>query len=761
MAAPVTPAQFEPEAPLRKGGLERPYTDLFLISFLILFFELASIRWFGSMVVFLTFFTNIVLMATFLGMSVGCMSASSPRKWDYKTIPLLFLTMAAARALLTVYYHLNNLIVDVGGQGSPQQIYFGTEYRARNPAAFVLPIELLAAVFFVLIALIFVGMGQVMGRSFNKAPDHLKAYTANIGGSLAGIAAFAAASYLRTTPLTWFAVALAVWMYFLKRWTPVQMYGLIAVLCLAAITSYSASPYAPYQKSPNYSIQFWSPYYKIQYLPDERQVDTNNVSHQAMVDVHVSGPAYSIPHLLNRYSGGKPFGNVLIIGAGTGNDVACALAHGARHIDALEIDPAINEVGRANHPNAPYDDPRVTIHIDDGRSFLRKTNQQYDLIIYALVDSLVLHSGYSSLRLESFLFTREAFADVRARLAPGGMVAVYNLMRQGWLVARIDDMISQVFGARPMIISLPYASEIHPDDPQTNRTTFFFTGNPGSPLDAIRSRFAERHFYWLHQKEAINDLGDGFGDQPPQVAGVTPAEWQRIGPANVQLEAGLRVPTDDWPFLYLRDASIPSLNIRSMILLALVSVAILWFFSPVRTARPSGRMFFLGAGFMLLETKGVVHLALLFGSTWIVNSVVFFAILVLVLASNLFVRAWQPKVLWPYYGLLLVALAVNITVPMSTFLALPGWQKVLVSCAVVFLPIFFAGIVFSTSFRDSRNPDLDFGSNVAGAVLGGLAENFSLVLGFKNLLVLAVVFYLLSAVLKPRGAAALPGPATS
>jgi hypothetical protein len=704
------------------------------------------------MVVFLTFFTNIVLMATFLGMSVGCMSASSPRKWDYKTIPLLLMAMAAARLVLGLYSKLNNLIVDVGRQGSPQQIYFGAEYRARNPAAFVVPIELLAAVFFVLITLPFVGMGQVMGRSFNQAADRLKAYTANIGGSLVGIAAFALASYLRTTPLAWFAITLAVWTYFLKRWTPVQIYGQLAVLCLAAWTGYSATPWSPYEKSRDFGILFWSPYYKIQYAPETRQITTNNLSHQAPIDLAGLGPGYSIPHLLNRYSGGKPFSNVLIIGAGSGNDVACALQNGAGHIDAVEIDPAINEIGRANHPNHPYDDPRVTIHIDDGRSFLRKTGRQYDLVIYALVDSLVLHSGYSSLRLESFLFTREAFADIKARLAPGGMVAVYNQMRQGWLVGRIDKTMAEVFGARPMVISLPNVAEIRPDDPQSNRITFFFTGNSGSPLAAIRQRFAERHSYWLHQKAAVNLATDGFGDQPPKVEGVTETDWERINPATVHVDETLSAATDDWPFPYLREASIPSLNIRSMILLAVVALAILWSFSPVKTVHPNWQMFFLGAGFMLLETKGVVHLALLFGSTWIVNSVVFFAILVLILASNVFVRLVHPKTLWPYYTLLVAALAVNVAVPMSTFLALPGWQKVLVSCAVVFVPIFFAGIIFASLFRDSVSPDRDFGSNVAGAVLGGLSENFSLIFGFKNLLVIAVVFYLLSAVLKPRAA---------
>ena len=98
-------------------------------------------------------------------------------------------------------------------------------------------------------------------------------------------------------------------------------------------------------------------------------------------------------------------------------------------------------------------------------------------------------------------------------------------------------------------------------------------------------------------------------------------------------------------------------------------------FAPVRRVRPNGQMFFLGAGFMLLETKGVVHMALLFGATWMVNSIVFFAILTMILLSNLFVLAVQPVRLWPYYALLVAALWLNSVVPMADFLALPGHEQ--------------------------------------------------------------------------------------
>src|SRR5215467_5970472 len=82
----------EREIAARPRAARFAYLDMFLISFLILFFELACIRWFGSMVVFLTFFTNIVLMACFLGMSVGCLSASAKTSWIRTVVPLALVT---------------------------------------------------------------------------------------------------------------------------------------------------------------------------------------------------------------------------------------------------------------------------------------------------------------------------------------------------------------------------------------------------------------------------------------------------------------------------------------------------------------------------------------------------------------------------------------------------------------------------------------------------------------------------------------------
>ena len=150
--------------------------------------------------------------------------------------------------------------------------------------------------------------------------------------------------------------------------------------------------------------------------------------------------------------------------------------NGVRHVDAVEIDPVLTAMGKAYHPDRPYRDPRVTVHFDDGRSFVRKTDRHYDLVIYAVVDSLALHSGYSSLRLESFLFTEEAFRDVRARLKPGGVFVLYNFYRRGWVVGRLVNLVEKVFGAEPLVISLPYQERITADEAQGMHITFLLAG---------------------------------------------------------------------------------------------------------------------------------------------------------------------------------------------------------------------------------------------------------------------------------------------
>jgi SAM-dependent methyltransferase len=569
-----------------------------------------------------------------------------------------------------------------------------------------------------------------MGRAFTTLPNRMVAYTVNIAGSLAGIAGFALVSYERAPPSVWFAISLGLCFYFLTRRTMLQVYAQIAVFVLLALAA-NALPAAQ---------EAWSPYYKISYQPALRTIATNNIGHQHMADVDQSAPAYALPHLLNRDAGGPAFDSVLVIGAGSGNDVAAALHHGARFIDAIEIDPTISDLGRRYHPNRPFADPRVTVHIDDGRSFVRRTRKKYDLVIYALVDSLVLHSGFSNIRLESFLFTQEAFADIRRVLKPDGLFVAYNFYRQGWLVGRLRAMMAGAFGRPPLVMTMPYQPEVVPEQALGSAFTFVVGGAEGA-LRRFEQEFTNGRFFWMNERPDLNIGINGFGAQAPSGE----AGWQRIAPAAVRPQARDYAATDDWPFFYLRERTVPLINVRGALVVAFLSLTILLPFAPHRRVRPNWHMFFMGAGFMLLETKGVVHLALLFGSTWLVNSIVFFAILVMILCSNLWVLAFRPSQLRTYYVLLACSLIVASLVPMNTFLTLPGAARIVVSCAIVFVPVFFAGVIFGTAFRDATAPDIALGSNIGGAILGGLSENLSLLIGFNNLCVLALLFYAMSA----------------
>jgi len=507
-----TPPAAPPQAQAASLSTTQQGWNLFLVGFLVLFLELACIRWFAAHVIFLQFFTNVVLIACFLGMSCGCLAAKGKRDW-LAGFPLLgVVTFLAALVSLAIYHHWKGLAVSVGNLASPQEVFFGTEYRNLDVAQFVVPIELVAALFFVLVALLFVGLGQVLGRAFDAYPDRVRGYMLNIGGSLAGIVGFTAISFVEAPPVAWFFVALAGVAYLLHqggRLTWLRGLGLAALLAMVA------TPITVYKRD---SQLRWSPYYAILYEKPDRQIIVNTISHQAMVPYEKKGATYSLVHLLQQHSGGKPFEDVLVIGAGSGNDVAHALRFGARRVDAVEIDPVILDIGAADHPDRPYQDPRVVRHLDDGRHFLRTTDRKYDLVVYALVDSLILHSSYANIRLESFLFTRQALEDVKRVLKPDGTFVMYNCYRQGWIVHRAAAMAQQTFGRKPVVLNLPFMETLRPGD-TIDGFTVIVTGNS----TRIARGFATRGTFWLNQVPPRNEPVDGFavrpGIDPPGRAG--------------------------------------------------------------------------------------------------------------------------------------------------------------------------------------------------------------------------------------------------
>ena len=449
--------------------------------------------------------------------------------------------------------------------------------------------------------------------------------------------------------------------------------------------------------------QTWSPYYRIDEYDSGgiKAVDVNGIPHQALWPTDLArGPFYEQVY---RWFPDRTFDRVLIVGAGTGTDVALALKHGAGHVDAVEIDPAIQAIGVRDHPDRPYDDPRVTRFVDDGRAFVRRSTDRYDLVVFALPDSLTLVSTSANLRLESFLFTVEAFREVRDRLAPGGIFVLYNYYREAWLPQKITGMLAEAFGSSPIIRS--YA-------------------NTAAAL-------------------AAGPLVAALDGAPPPGEGVDPLD----------LAGAPRAATDDWPFLYLREPFIAPYYfgaIAIIIALAVLLVARAAARSGTSIRRFSPHFFVLGTAFLLLETRSLVTFSLLFGTTWLVNSLVFFAILASVLLAiviNQRFRFRSPSLL--YIGLF-GSIALTLLLPPSTLLIEPPWLRYTLAAALAFAPVFFANLVFSYSFRDTRTADMAFASNLLGAVVGGAIEYVALVTGYGFLLVIIALLYLAAWLLATR-----------
>lgn len=200
--------------------------------------------------------------------------------------------------------------------------------------------------------------------------------------------------------------------------------------------------------------------------------------------------------------------------------------------------------------------------------------------------------------------------------------------------------------------------------------------------------------------------------------------------------------TDDYPFLYLRTPSIPDIYLITLALILVASVVMVRLVSgPFRAMSGYIDLFFMGVAFLLLETKSVVQFALLFGTTWFVNALVFGGVLTSVLAAIEVARRWQPRRLEWLYAALLVAVGVAWVVPVEFLLSLDTAPRFVLTVLVWFTPIFIANLVFANRFRNVEKSNVAFGANLLGAMVGGLLEYAALITGYQTLLLLVAVIY--------------------
>lgn len=685
---------------------------LFLISFLTLYFELIVIRWLSSEVRVFAYLKNLPLIASFLGMGLGCACART-RKSYFRFFPLF----AGALCLVIAFsQHLGITFLPfpIGDYLIVGDVAGGFDFSTLRNKLMALG-KFLAAVFLIfgLCVAAFFSLGQRLGQLLEGFPA-LQAYTINIAGSLLGVASFSLISFAGFPPLAWFSIGFGALLALVpnKRWA-----GACFALTLLAIWAVPGKA-------------LWSPYYRIDITPlhaDERDplsalvgynLNVNHDYHQRMLDLsdgsvetEATRQARSYYNLIYRFV--RPE-RVLVVGAGSGNDVASALRHGASHVDAVEIDPLILKLGQQLHPERPYSSPRVRVVNNDARAFFRQSRGKYDLIVFGLLDSQTLLSSMSSIRLDNYIYTLESIQEARSHLKSGGVVSLSFALTESWIQERFFRMLREVFGQDPVCLQTPYDAGIS-----------YVAGSP-EVLDSIRSEQEIQH--WL------------IGDKIPQT--------------NIPL------PTDDWPFLYLKENSIPFAY--SFTLSALFLASLFWIRWALRTSQPRSSspaaeggegqgarnllMFLLGAGFMLIEVKSISDLSLLFGSTWFVNSVVIASILVMILFANAIVIRWSPKSMgWVYAGLL-ASLMVSYFFKPDALAGLDFRFKALIGGFFCSLPIFFAGILFASSFRQVSDIPRAFGANLIGALAGGLLENLSMIYGVASLNLFAIGIYCLSAV---------------
>jgi SAM-dependent methyltransferase len=667
-------------------SLWRGGTELVLISFAVLFQELTLIRWLGSQIRVLAYFPNVVLMSAFLGLGIGCLRSRG-------------------RSLLWIWPV--SLIVLVASAWGLSQIAFTQEsvsdhlwllYYDMGAAPVVHGVRLPIVGIFLLSTICFVAPGQMVAQRLRQFQENRAAslwgYSLDLLGSLLGVFAFAIASFLRTFPIFWFATILVVVAVFFVRG---DSRGFLYLGCAALILLLVHSAETAQQFSPYYALRTVDVPGSLgvgilangslhQYAAPVASADRLNSNYDNVIRV-----GYHSPYRLL----GKPPQRVLVLGAGTGNDVATALDEGALQVDAVEIDPVILDLGRRRHPDHPYASPRVRVINTDARNFLNRTDDKYDLIVFGTLDSMTRLSALSSVRLDNFVYTLDCIQSARNHLTRDGGMVMYFMVGAQYIHNRLRGMLTAAFGEQPLV-----------------------------------------------QNGNFNLFNDILIDGPAFAV-------SRAGMSSPpKLPDAVILPSDDWPYLYLRDREVSGFYLSLIGMFAALSVAGVWAAAPeifrnLRTRHGGfdAEMFLFGVAFLLLETKSVTEMNLVWGVTWLTSAVVFGSILIMLLGATVAVQFRLVKWRVGVFGLILSLLA-GYLLPVHLLVGRAIPIVLLLSLFFVGLPIFFASVCFALRFSQRGSPDIAFGWNLLGAVAGGLLEFSSMAIGFKALSLVAMLIYL-------------------
>jgi spermidine synthase len=554
----------------------------------------------------------------------------------------------------------------------------------------------------------------------SESKNTLTAYSINILGSILGTWLFVGLSYFYLPPAAWFlasAVILGIFIY----WSTENKRVNFALLALAVIISIPAG----YTSNSIKSV--WSPYQKLVVrTPNEQEsgayvIDVNNVGYQIMIDLSPQNieehpelfspdqyglSQYDIP--LKLHPDPKSF---LVIGAGSGNDVAGAIRQGVDSITGVEIDPAIIELGREFHPEHPYSNPNVKIVNDDARSFFATTSETYDVISFGLLDSHTT-TAMTNARLDHYVYTLESIKQAKSLLNKGGIITLTFEARKPYIIDRMNTALTNVFGYRPMITRIP-------SNPYGWGGVMFITGDMESVNQQINKN--------IQLKTLLE-------------------KWQREFPISVNQKT--KVITDDWPYVYLEKPSIPSLYFLLVILMAVVFVRSYkkWDATSkvLKLSRSFWHFFFLGAAFLLLEVQNISKASVVLGNTWQVNVIIISSILIMALLANLLAYKFLKLPITAVYGALIAITLALYFVDLARFAFLPYMVKALVVGGLSSLPMLFSGMAFIRSFTQVEEKDSALGANLIGALIGAMLQSVTFITGIKALLLIVAGFYLAS-----------------
>jgi SAM-dependent methyltransferase len=673
-----------PGAPAAARVRARPYATLFVVSFVALFVELLLIRYANGQIRIFSFYKNVPLIGCFLGLGMGCCLARGGRR---EALLVLLWMVPVAVFLTGGSLLLSNALGKLAAVASSEQI-LGDYIKSGHGGALASQIAIagFCVATLVVITLLFGLLGRLLGEAFEHVA-RVPGYTVNIAGSLAGILGFSLLSLLETPPWQWVVVGLLPLVWWLARRSELVLaLALVGLVSAAVAPSYGDTVWSRYQKLVGHHIDLTG-----RDLSDAYLVDISDVFYQVAVDRSPEGLRRlgrdPFPHYGAIWATLARPQRVLVVGAGTGNDVAAALRAGAERVDAVDIDPAIVEMGRRFHPEHPYDDPRVHVIIDDARHAFRVLPAgAYDAVLFGLLDS---HSqlGMSSLRLDNYVFTVESLREAKRLVRPGGHLVVSAAVFRPWFRERFAAMLAAV---------------------------------SDGPVHELHERREAAWWTW------IGPVGEA-GAKPVPVA------------------ATIDLPSDDWPFLYLPERTVPTAYLLVVGAMAIASVLVLRAggLQLGRFTAHHAHLFFLGAAFLLMEVHAINRLALLFGTTWLVSAVTIGLVLLLIVLANFAVMAFARIPYALAYGGLAASLALSFALQPESVLGAGRLAQLAFGVALL-SPVYFAGLVFARSFSLAELAAPAMGANILGSVVGGWVEYSTMAVGMRALVLLAAAFYAFS-----------------